>query len=536
MANQAQSIAEDLMVGAGVLYFERDDDTHGLHHLGNVDEFNISTDVTTVEKNSSMNKRRELMASVTTAVKPTATLTLTEYNPYNMALGLFGTENVHKQTGAALNSMGVEVISVPGMIELKDKDGNMYYDVSDVVVGLSNPQPVSFKWKNVSSSYSVDETGTILTDNHEVPVPAKVAFVASSAGTAYTADPSGLVFTDNDTTSGGGTITLGIAEGGLNVTQQTMATIEVTNGTTSTGDTAGLQIKVTEAGANAVTYTATGGEVEETFTTDNGLTIKVNVPSGTGLVANAAISAMETPEGVGSAGGTITLGTGTFSSDYDDTVYVSVETGNTEKGDLAGLKLTVLEGALGGTQAFTATGGSAEETFTLLSGATVKVSVAEGTQLVASNGMIEAEERAALSEYKAGKDYILDEQMLRAGLIQIPAGSRITEGERVLVSAKVPENDFITVSGSSAGDISGRLLFIGDPNSGGRYNIEAWKVKVRPDGDFTGLISSDFGSFNLTIDFLSDYEHHPDYPFYKATLIGRADGKTKTSGVYNPNY
>ena len=85
MANQAQSIANDLMVGAGALYFLRDDDNNkSLHHLGNCDEFNITTDVTTVEKNSSMNKRRELMASVVTAVSPSATLTLTEYNPYNM--------------------------------------------------------------------------------------------------------------------------------------------------------------------------------------------------------------------------------------------------------------------------------------------------------------------------------------------------------------------------------------------------------------------------------------------------------------------
>ena len=49
MSNQAFSEAEDLMVGAGELYFKRDDDNNkSFHHLGNVEEFNINTDITTV--------------------------------------------------------------------------------------------------------------------------------------------------------------------------------------------------------------------------------------------------------------------------------------------------------------------------------------------------------------------------------------------------------------------------------------------------------------------------------------------------------
>ena len=77
MSNQAQSLASDLMVGAGEVWFNRKSaskDSNGFHHLGNVDEFNITVDVTTVEKNSSMNKKRTLMATVTTAVKPSASL------------------------------------------------------------------------------------------------------------------------------------------------------------------------------------------------------------------------------------------------------------------------------------------------------------------------------------------------------------------------------------------------------------------------------------------------------------------------------
>lgn len=540
MSNQAQSIANDLMVGAGVLYFERDDDTHGLHHLGNVDEFNITTDVTTVEKNSSMNQRRELMASVVTAVNPSATLTMTEYNPYNLALGLFGTENVHNQAAVTLTNQAYTVKSVPGVLELTDANGERYMNVSDVVIGLTAPQPASFKWSNVGSDYAIStdtaDSDTI-TDNHSVAIPEKVMFDASSLGTDYTVDSTGMVITDTDTTDGGGTITISTGSGLSGVTATTNVSIEVTTGTTATGDLDGLVLSVTEGGGSAQTFTATAGLTTETFTTTNGMEITVDVTTGTGLtVTGSAVTAYEVPAGTGSAGGTFKLGLGTFSGTTGETVYVTIVNGTTANGDLAGLQFTVMEGALGGVQSFTATGGSTSELFTLTSGMTITANVTATTGIASNPTVIEAQVTPALSEYEAGKDYILDKQMLRAGIVQIPAGSKIPQNTVVAVSAKVPEGAFVTVSGSSAGEISGRLVFIGDPNIGGMYNIEAWKVKITPEGDFTGLISTDFGSFTLNIRFLADYENHPAYPYYRATLVGRADGSSKTSGVYDPNY
>lgn len=540
MSNQAQSIANDLMVGAGALYFLRDDDNNkSLHHLGNCDEFNITTDVTTVEKNSSMNKKRELMARVVTAVAPTATLTLTEYNPYNMALGLFGTENVHNQTETVLSNQPYVIQSVPGVIELMDNNGERYYNVSDVVISLTDPQPAKFYWSNVGSNYSISttvENNDTIIDTHPVPVAEKVGFVVTSAGTAYTASSDGLTFTDNDATDGGGTITLGIASTGITgITASTNVDIEVVSGTTATGDTAGLEIEVTEGTGSVQTFTAVGGSTTETFTTTNGMTITVNVPTGTGLIANDAVQATEAPNTIGNAGGIFTLDVGTFSGSDDESVYVTVINGTTAAGDLAGLKFSVIEGALGGAQVFTATSGLTE-TFTLASGATITATVTSNTSLIAEPSMIQAELTAEVLDFKEGTDYIIDEQMLRGGVIQIPANSKIVSGSAVMVSAKVPQADFVTVSGGNAGEISGRLLFVGDPNIGGQYVIEAWKCKVQPDGDFTGLISTDFGSFNLTITFIADYENHPKYPYYKATMIGRADGKTAVAGVYDPNY
>lgn len=412
MSNQAYSVAEDLMVGAGVLYFKRDDDKNGWHHLGNVDEFNISNDIEKVDKNSSMNKRRELMASVTTAIKPTATLTLTEYNPYNLALGLYGTEGVYNQKGVTLTREPYVVPSIPGIITVTDPNGNRYMDMQDVVVEPSASIPAAFK--------------------------------AMSAGPA--------------------------------------------------------------AASMSITTTST---VDDTFTDI--------------------------------LGGKLVLDTSAWIGTSDVDVYLTIDTAPTAMGDLDGMVLKVQEGIAGTVQTFTVSTTTLSETFSLASGAEIVASVTASDSFTATGtgnpitGM-QARLVSALTTYSPNVDYAVDAQENRAGVIKIRPNSRIKAGDTVLVTAVIPEKSYITVNGGIAGDISGSLLFIGDPNIGGMYNIEGWKVKVTPDGDLSGLIGTEFGTFNLSIEFISDYEHHPDCAFYRATLIGRASASKTTVGVYDPNY
>ena len=142
--------------------------------------------------------------------------------------------------------------------------------------------------------------------------------------------------------------------------------------------------------------------------------------------------------------------------------------------------------------------------------------------------------KASNSDLKEGVDYLIEEQSSRAGFIKIMDTPNIEKGDMVLVTAKASEASLITVSGGSAGEIEGELMFIGDPNQGDVYVIEAWDVKVQPDGDLTGLISDDFGSFDLTIKFLTDYENHPEYPYYKVTKVGSAGGTEVKIGKYDP--
>lgn len=395
MANQAFSESADLMVGAGELYFKRKDDNNGLHHLGNVEEFNITTDVTTVEKNSSMNRKRELMASVVTAVAPSGSMTMTEYNPYNMALGLFGAENVHKQEAKSMVDERYIVPSVPGIIELKDADGNRLYNADNIVVSLATAIPSKIDgtptMPNVASGSSVSVVG--------LPAPSMVA--------------------DTD------------------------LYVAITKASTTPGNVKDLEI----------TWRAGLSDVDKVIKVTNTGATTTEVLGDTGISV------------------TITLDT---ADDMSGTVVAS---------PIAGMKIECI---------------------------------------------------ASKSDLKRDVDYVVEEQSSRAGFIKIPEGSVLNRNDEVLISADIPESDFVTVSGGNAGEIEGELVFIGDPNQGDRYTLEAWKVKIQPDGDLTGLIGTDFGSFTLNVKFLADFKNHRQHPYYRLTKVGSASGTEVTQGVYDP--
>ena len=395
MANQAFSESADLMVGAGELYFKRKDDNNGLHHLGNVEEFNITTDVTTVEKNSSMNRKRELMASVVTAVAPSGSMTMTEYNPYNMALGLFGAENVHKQEAKSMVDERYIVPSVPGIIELKDADGNRLYNADNIIVSLATAIP---------SKIGNDPT---------------MPNVASGSSVSVVGLPASSMVKDTD------------------------LYVAITKAANAVGNVDGLKITWREG---------IGGS-------DNVITV-----SGSGAT---------TTEALGSTGISITI-TLDSADDMSGTVVAS---------PISGMKIECI---------------------------------------------------ASKSDLKRDVDYVVEEQSSRAGFIKIPEGSVLNRNDEIRISADIPDADYVTVSGGNAGEIEGELVFIGDPNQGDIYNLEAWKVKIQPEGDLTGLIGSDFGSFQLNIKFLADYKNHRQYPYYKLTKVGSASGTEVIQGVYDP--
>lgn len=391
------------MVGAGGIYFKRQYDDNQLHFLGNCTQFNITTDVTKVEKFSSMNKKRELMATVTTQTKASGSIVLNEYNMYNLALGLYGTENVHRQAGVQLTNEPFTVPSTPGIVELVDPNGERYVNVTNVTVGPATPIPADAKF---APSADVDTTGHI-----------------------YTQPGAG----------NGGTVTVN-GSGYTGTTTENMV-FRISTAPTAAGDLDGM---VVEAAANLLdlnsasgTYTTTTVSTTTTTTTltVNGVTITFDVTAGNSFSTTGVMTFTVTPQ---------------------------------------------------------------------------------------------------ISTFEEGKDYVIEEESIRGGLIKIKKGDHIKAGDTIYVTAEVPEGDFVTVSGSDAARIDGSLLFIGDPNQGNVVMIEAWKVNVNPDGDLTGLISDDFGEFTLNFDIQTDYENHPYYPLYKVTKLGESTEPKGKKGVYDP--
>ena len=396
------------MVGAGEVWFKRSDDANGWHTLGNCDEMNITVDVTKVEKNSSMNRKRTLMQSVVTAVKPTTTITLTEYNAYNMALGLYGTEAVtHIDEKDVVDEL-YTVVSVPGIITLVDADGNRVFNAKNIIV------------------------------KPESAIPAMASFVSvpSSLGTLAT--------------------------------------------TTNMNDT-----------------------INDT------------------------------------AGGKLTINAGTYSASTDTRIFMTIKTAPTSSGDLNGMEIEVKEGVAGIAQSFTVSSTKLTDTFTLTSGATITATVTSGDTFTKTTvgATIEAKVEASTTTYTKGRDYFYDEQSASAGVIKFNVGSAISAGDKVKVSYHIDEANLINVSLADAGDIEGEFLYIGDNNSGPNYTIEGWRVKVSPSGELSGLIGTDFGSFQLQVDFLDDSEHHSDFPFARVTATSRSgDASEAKAGTYHPEW
>ena len=268
MANQCSSLSSDLMVGAGEVWFKRSDDANGWHTLGNCDEMNITVDVTKVEKNSSLNRKRTLMQSVVTAVKPTTTITLTEYNAYNMALGLYGTEAVtHIDEKDVVDEL-YTVVSVPGIITLVDADGNRVFNAKNIIV------------------------------KPESAIPAMASFVSvpSSLGTLATTTNKNDTITD----TAGGKLT--INAGTYSAPTDTRIFMTIKTAPTSSGDLNGMEIEVKEGVAGiAQTFTVTGTKLTDTFTLTSGATITATVTSSdtftkttVGLTIEAKVEASTT--------------------------------------------------------------------------------------------------------------------------------------------------------------------------------------------------------------------------------------------------
>ena len=140
------------------------------------------------------------------------------------------------------------------------------------------------------------------------------------------------------------------------------------------------------------------------------------------------------------------------------------------------------------------------------------------------------------SGYIKDRDFIIDDQSRRAGIIKIPSNSSIAPQTNIFVSCAVPRKELCVISGGNIREIVGKLLFVPDANAGPNYVIEGWRIKIYPEGDLAGLISNnEFGSYKIKFSFIADYENHPEAPYYAMTLVDYSLGGG-VEGEYDANY
>ena len=243
MANQAFGRTEDLLFGSGELYIAIDNDGDEWKHLGNVDEFTITTDVDAIEKNTSMGTKRELLERTTTALSITAEATLTEYDYKNVAMALFGEAGINKQVKESVIKKDYYVNTVPGIVTVTNSSNTRAFGITDVTVYPSSLSSRAFWVED-------ERFGNITSDAER-----------------------------NDTfeTKAGGLIH--ISTSNANITERFSVFVSVIQTPNTVGDLDGLKVQIYDESTDTTLDEDFGTGTSETVTLSNGIDITFEVDS-----------------------------------------------------------------------------------------------------------------------------------------------------------------------------------------------------------------------------------------------------------------
>lgn len=111
--------------------------------------------------------------------------------------------------------------------------------------------------------------------------------------------------------------------------------------------------------------------------------------------------------------------------------------------------------------------------------------------------------------YNANTDYIID---AKTGRIKITAGSDIADGVSITVAYGCEAKTYQVIKALNAIGAEGKLRYVSDNPEGGQWEIEMWKVRMKPAGD-TALIGDDWATLGFEGDILRDAEYHADSPY-----------------------
>ncbi len=118
-----------------------------------------------------------------------------------------------------------------------------------------------------------------------------------------------------------------------------------------------------------------------------------------------------------------------------------------------------------------------------------------------------------------GTDYTIYDAVI--GVIQIlESSATVIDGSAITIdyTPTAYPSGLTTVRGGITSKIEGSVLFLPDPTTGPKMQVEVWSVSVRPDGAL-GLISEDFAQMGLTMAVQDDSTNHPTSPLYDITYL-----------------
>ncbi|WP_371374382.1 hypothetical protein [Sporomusa aerivorans] len=178
---------KNLLLGAGPIYFDRFDDdgnSTGLRNIGSTDDFKFKTEVTKVTKKSSLDKARRTYAEAVKEIGATGSITMTEFDPANLALALYGEEGVITQEAQEITDE-VYTVKLGQAIQLP------YYKVKDVVV---EPLEATGPVIGEAASYAVTGTGTVASGGTYTGTTTGTYYIAITAVNTTAGNISGCKF------------------------------------------------------------------------------------------------------------------------------------------------------------------------------------------------------------------------------------------------------------------------------------------------------------------------------------------------------
>jgi len=113
--------------------------------------------------------------------------------------------------------------------------------------------------------------------------------------------------------------------------------------------------------------------------------------------------------------------------------------------------------------------------------------------------------------YSEGTDYQVDAER---GRIYIDPDGNITDGATILVDYSYSAVTKETIQALKNAKVEGFLRFVpAEDMTGPRYEAECWKVRLRPDLDFS-MITDDWGEIRLRGSLVKD-SSHPEAPYFR---------------------